>query len=94
MRLNFLSVTGRTDLEIEISNECGRLLANAIIYYNSAILSALLEKYEATGDEEALALYKATSPVGWQHVHMNGRYDFHGGQAIDLDAIIRDLGLR
>ena len=87
-------LTGRTDLEIEISNECGRLLANAIIYYNSAILSALLEKYEATGDEEALALYKATSPVGWQHVHMNGRYDFHGGQAIDLDAIIRDLGLR
>jgi TnpA family transposase len=87
-------LTGRTDLEIEISNECGRLLANAVIYYNSAILSALLEKYEATGDEEALALYKATSPVGWQHVHMNGRYDFHGGQAIDLDAIIRDLGLR
>jgi TnpA family transposase len=32
-------LTGRTDIEIEISNQCARLIANAIIYYNSAILS-------------------------------------------------------
>ena len=29
----------KTDIEIALSNEYGRLLANAIIYYNSAILS-------------------------------------------------------
>ena len=28
-------LTGRTDTEIEISNQCARLIANAIIYYNS-----------------------------------------------------------
>jgi hypothetical protein len=38
-------LTGRTDIEIEISNQCARLIANAIIYYNSAILSRLLIKY-------------------------------------------------
>jgi len=32
-------LTGRTDIEIEISNQCARLIANAVIYYNSAILS-------------------------------------------------------
>ena len=37
---------GKTDIDIEISNQCGRLIANAIIYYNAAVLSELLEKYE------------------------------------------------
>ena len=37
-------LAGKTDIEVEISNQCGRLIANAIIYYNSALLSLLLEK--------------------------------------------------
>jgi hypothetical protein len=32
-------LSGKTDIDIEISNQCDRLIANAIIYYNSAILS-------------------------------------------------------
>ena len=51
-------LTGRTDIEIVISNQCARLIANAIIYYNSAILSRLLAKYEASGNAKALALIK------------------------------------
>jgi len=87
-------LTGRTDLEIEISNQCARLIANAIGYYNSAILSRLLTKYEASGNEKALALVTSTSPVAWQHIHLNGRYAFRdGGQAIDLDTIIQGLKL-
>jgi hypothetical protein len=42
-------LAGRTDIELEISNQCGRLIANAIIYRNSAILSRLLTWYEASG---------------------------------------------
>jgi hypothetical protein len=30
-----------------------RLIANAVIYYNSAILSRLLTKYEASGNAKA-----------------------------------------
>jgi TnpA family transposase len=87
-------LTGRTDLEIEISNQCARLVANAIVYYNSAILSRLLTKFEASGNENALALITSTSPVAWRHVHLNGRYAFRdGGQALDLDAIIEGLKL-
>jgi hypothetical protein len=87
-------LTGRTDIEIEISNQCARLIANAIIYYNSAILSRLLTKYEASGNAKALALIKKMSPAAWRHIHLNGHYTFRGdGQVIDLDAIVAELEL-
>jgi TnpA family transposase len=87
-------LTGRTDLEIEISNQCARLVANAAVFYNSAILSRLLTKYTASGNEKALALVTSTSPVAWQHIHLNGRYAFRdGGQSIDLDVLIQGLNL-
>ena len=87
-------LSGRTDLDIEISNQCARLIANAIVFYNSAILSRLLTQYAATDNEAALALITSTSPVAWRHVHLNGRYAFReGAQAIDLAAIVRGLKL-
>lgn len=87
-------LTGRTDLEIEISNQCARLVGNAIVFYNSAILSRLLQKYATSGNEAALARITSTSPVAWQHIHLNGRYAFRdAGQEIDLDAVIQGLML-
>ena len=41
----------------------GRLVANAIIYFNSAILSRLLVEYEAIDHGRALALIKIISPM-------------------------------
>jgi hypothetical protein len=87
-------LTGRTDLDVEISNQCGRLIANAIVYYNSAILSRLLQRFEACGNEKALMVVKSVSPAAWRHVHLNGHYTFRGsGQAIDLDAVVQGLDL-
>jgi TnpA family transposase len=85
-------LTGRTDIEIEISNQCARLIANVIIYYNSAILSRLLTKYEVTCNAKALALIKKISPTAWRHIHLNGHYTFRGnGQVVDLDSIVAGL---
>jgi len=81
------------DREIEISNQCARLIANAIIHYNSAILSKLKLKYEAEGDHKALALLKKISPVAWQHIHFQGHFIFSGDKIIDLDAIINKVFL-
>ena len=87
-------LTGRTDLEIDISNQCARLVANAIVFYNSAILSRLLVRCQASGNEKALVLVTSTSPVAWRHVHLGGRYAFRdGGQAIDLDIVVQGLSL-
>ena len=85
-------LTGRTDIEIEISNQCARLIANAIIYYNSAILSHLLTKYEASGNAKAVALITRMSPAAWRHILLNGHYTFQsGGKMIDLDALLAGL---
>jgi Tn3 transposase DDE domain len=87
-------LTGRTDIEIEISNQCARLVANAMIYYNSAILSRLLTRHEAGQNAKALATIKKISPAAWRHVHLNGHYTFHGaGPLIDLDTIMAGLSL-
>ncbi len=87
-------VTGKTNIEIEISNQCARLIANTIIYYNSAILSRLLTKYDASQNPKILALLKKISPAAWRHIHLNGHYTFRGrGQMIDLDAILAEWGL-
>jgi TnpA family transposase len=85
-------LTGRTDIEIEISNQCAKLIANAIIYYNSAILSHLLAKCEASGNAKAVALITKTSPAAWRHILLNGHYTFQsGGNIIDLDALLAGL---
>jgi hypothetical protein len=39
---------------------------------NSAILSQLLTKYEASGNAKALVLIKKMSPAAWRHIHLNG----------------------
>ncbi len=80
-------LTGRTDIEMEISNQCGRLVANDIMYYNSAILSRLVVKYE--GNPRILTLIKKISPAARRHLLMNGHYTFGGsGGVIDLGAIV------
>jgi hypothetical protein len=85
-------LTGRTDIEIEISNQCARLIANAIIFYNSAILSRLLTKCEAAANGEALEIVTQTSPAAWRHILLNGHYTFQSdGKMIDLDALVAGL---
>jgi TnpA family transposase len=87
-------LTGRTDIEIEICNQCARLIANAVIYYNSAILSRLLTKCEATGNAKALAALTQISPAAWRHILLNGHYTFQSdGKVIDLDTLVEGVEL-
>ena len=82
---------GRTDIEIAISNECGRLVANAIIYYNSVILSKLKKAYEAAGDLNGLAMLKKFSPVAWRHINFLGHFLFTAENKINIDQMIAEL---
>ena len=86
-------LTGRTDLDVAISNECGRLIANVVVAYNSLLLSMLLDRYQAAGEQKHLGLLKKISPVAWQHIHFLGHYVFRDNhQPIDLDAILAHAG--
>lgn len=87
-------LTGRNDIELEISNQCGRLLSIGIVYYNSALLSRLLHKYETTSNARGLERLRRMSLVAWQHIFLNGHYTFiSGGKELDLAAMIDGLTL-
>jgi TnpA family transposase len=88
------SLVGSTDLDVELSNQCGRLVALVIIAYNSILLSAVLDRHQAAGDEAAIARLQTVSPVAWQSVLFLGRYLFHGPRhPIDLEALVAAASL-
>lgn len=67
---------GMSELEVEIWNECARLIALIIIYYNMHLLSKLYENALAKNDMAAIEYLKHISPIASQHVNINGLYEF------------------
>jgi hypothetical protein len=77
---------------VEPWNECARLLTNAIIYFNSLILTRLLEHFEEEGDDKKLDIIKQVSPVAWHNINLNGTYSFSfEQQPLDLDEIMQSI---
>ncbi len=76
---------GKNAKEIEIWNECGRLLANCIIYYNAKLLNTLLEKLQKEGNEKLIDALKYVSPVAWINVNLYGFYTFETDEPIQID---------
>lgn len=63
-----------------------------MIAYNSVLLSALLDRYQAAGNEKALKMLKKISPVAWQHIHFSGHYAFRDKHdPIDLDSLLANV---
>ena len=71
------------------------LVANIVIDYNSILLSGILTRYQAAGNQKVLELLKRISPVAWQHIHFLGHYTFRDKQhPIDLEAILASVNLQ
>jgi len=62
--------------EQQVIANCTHLIANVIIYYNTWLLSNLLEQYEKNGDKKTLERIKKISPIAWQHINVYGTYKF------------------
>ena len=78
----------KTEAEQQIWNECSRLIANAIIYYNTLIVARVYERKSAAGDLEAVTLLQGISPVAWRNVHLIGNFDFtDGSSVVDIEAL-------
>ena len=78
----------KTEAEQQIWNECSRLIANAIIYYNTLLLSRVYEQKLAAGDLEAVKVLKSTSPVAWRDVNLIGNFDFTTSSTpVDIEAL-------
>lgn len=72
---NFGKLRFKSELEQQIWSECGRLIANCILYYNASILSNVLAYRESIGDIQGVEVLKQISPVAWQHINLYGRYE-------------------
>jgi TnpA family transposase len=83
---------GKNESEIELWNECARLIANAIVYFNSMVLSHLLIHYEETGDEEKTTIIKQVSPVAWENMNLSGSYSFAStGKLLDMQELTKPI---
>ena len=83
---------GNSDEEIELWNECARLVANAIIYFNSKILSNLLQSFEHQGKDKLVDIIKRASPVAWQSINLKGKYLFaEAGETPDIDYLMATI---
>ncbi len=92
---NFGKLRYRTAEEQVLWSECNRLLTNCIIYYNSVILSRILEAKLAAGDMAGAERLAHVSPVAWQHINFYGRYEFTTrASPIDIDALVATAAQR
>lgn len=83
---------GGNDYEVELWNDCARLIANCIIYYNSALLSGLVERFETQGNQEVVSLLSNLSPVAWNHIQLAGNYTFaRQAEVFSLDSILENV---
>lgn len=73
---------GNSDEEILLWNECARLVANAIIYFNSKVLSNLLVSFEQQDYETGLKTVKSASPVAWDNINFRGTYKFEASEEL------------
>ena len=67
---------GSHPAELNLWNECARLIANCVIHYNAQILSRIKDLSEKQSKHNNLEALKRISPVAWYHVNFSGIYSF------------------
>jgi TnpA family transposase len=85
---------GSSEKEIAIENDCTRLIGNAIIFFNTMMLSMLLQKAKKEGNEKLYKTITRLSPVAWRHINLYGNYEFNKAiTLLDLQKIIDQINL-
>jgi TnpA family transposase len=89
MKISGKHIQGKTEFELLISNECNRLLANAIIFYHCLLLSSLLAIIDKHKNKKLHTLITKLSPVAWKQINMIGKFKFlDPDNSIDIESII------
>lgn len=76
MKVGGKKLSGKTEIEISINNECASLISICIIYYNASLLSKLYEYCTKNGKTEECKKIIRLSPIAWQHINLIGKYEF------------------
>lgn len=90
--INGSKLREEAEVELMISSECIRLIANCIIFYNAYMLSELYDMHEKLGNTKVLEIIKKISPIAWRHINLNGRYEFSTiFEALNLHEILTKI---
>ena len=85
-------LAGKTELELIINNECARLIAISIIFYNALLLSEIYEYFRSKGLMAECIQIIRLSPVAWIHINLIGKYEFNSNAVLpELAEIIKEL---
>lgn len=91
-KISSRKLAGKTEIELTINNECARLLANCMIFYNASLLSGLYEHYKLNKMEDEWLKVIRLSPVAWQHINLIGIYEFYNKkECLNLHDVIEKL---
>lgn len=91
-RVNGHHFRGTSEKELLVWNECARLLANSLLYYNAMMLDKWLARCEHNGEKQKCEFIRGLSPVAWTHVNFHGIYEFlTAAEAIDIDGWLDKL---
>ena len=85
-------IRGLCEEETQIWNHCTRLLTLITIYYNSYILSQVIDERLAKGDEKGANLLVKASPMASRHINLSGNYYYSDeDKRLDLEEIKQNL---
>jgi TnpA family transposase len=91
-KINGRHFRGTSDIQMMVWNECARLLANCVIFYNAMILNELKEESDSRGDVERSQKLIRFSPAAWAHINFQGRFSFlDSTMPEDIKTVIKDL---
>ena len=68
-------IISKTELDQIIFKECTRLVCNAILYYNSVILSRIYTRCLKNGQKNMIQILKHISPVSWVNINLYGVFE-------------------
>lgn len=92
LRVAGRKLAGKTERDLAINNECARLIALCIIFYNASLLSKIYEYYISKNLSAQAKQVIKLSPVAWIHVNLVGKYEFNSDLPIpNPDLIMEQL---
>jgi len=83
--LNGGKFRGQSESEMMLWDQCSRLVASIILYYNTYILNHLYVNAKTQAERDIIL---ALSPGAWVHINMIGYYKFCG---LDSSRVIEQL---
>lgn len=84
-------IRGLSESETKIWDHCTRLITLIIIYYNSYVLSKVIDERLEQGDQRGAKILSEVSPMATRHINLSGIYHYSDDEAINVAQVIENV---